>query len=65
MIKVNISILAEVTEEWENRFLDFFHQLRELQWVNELGEILVPDESFYEELFEIARQYDIRIILHS
>lgn len=65
MINVNVSVIMELTDEWQQQFDAFFKELRSVKWVNEQGQIQIPNENYMEELFSIARKYEMRIILHS
>ena len=65
MINVNISVIMEFTDEWQQQFDAFFKELRSVKWVNEQGQIQIPNENYMEELFSIARKHEMRIILHS
>ena len=65
MIKVNVSVMVEPTDEWLRNFNLFFNTLRQLNWVNSNGEIIVSSENNFEDIFSIARENDIRLIIHS
>lgn len=65
MIRVDVSVFMEPTTEWHSRFKDFMTELQQLKWTGGDGIIRVPNENHFEELFNIARKYDLRIILHS
>lgn len=65
MVRVDVSVFVEPTAEWHGRFESFITELQHLQWTGDNGIIQVPNENHFEELFNIARKYDLRIILHS
>lgn len=65
MIKVNVSVLMEFSEEWNQRFADFQKELRAAKLVNEQGEIYLPNYAYLDKIFEIARKHAIAVILHS
>ena len=66
MVKVDdIILMMEFTKEWQDEFNCFFNKLIALKWINEQGEIYVPDETYFEEIESIAREHNIRIIIHS
>ena len=48
MVKVDdIILMMEFTKEWQDEFNCFFNKLIALKWVNEQGEIYVPDETYF------------------
>ncbi len=57
--------MVEPTDEWLRNFNLFFNTLRQLNWVNSNGEIIVSSENNFEDIFSIARENDIRLIIHS
>lgn len=65
MIKVNISVMMEFSEDWKQRFADFQTELQTTKLVNEQGEIHIPSYADFDKIFDIARKYEIATILHS
>lgn len=65
MVRVDVSVFVEPTVEWRSNFENFMNELQHLKWMGGDGIIRVPNENHFEELFNIARKYDLRIILHS
>lgn len=65
MIKISVSVLMELSEDWKQRFADFQTELQSTRFVNERGEIHIPSYTYLDTIFEIARRYEIFIIFHS
>ena len=65
MMKVNVSVMMEFSEDWKRRFADFQKELQITKLVDEQGEIHLPSYAHLDKIFEIARKYEIATILHS
>lgn len=65
MIKVNVSVMMEFSENWKRRFADFQKELQTTKLVDEHGEIHLPSYAYLDKIFEIARKYEIATIIHS
>lgn len=65
MIKVNLSVMMEFSENWLQRFVDFQKELQATKLVNKQGEIHLPSYNHLDKIFEIARKHEIATIIHS
>lgn len=57
--------MMEFSEDWKQRFADFQEELQSRKLVNEQGDIYIPSYAYLDKIFEVARKYEIAVILHS
>lgn len=65
MIKVNVSVMMEFSENWKRRFAEFQKELQATKLVDEQGEIHLPNYAHLDKIYEIAQKYEIATIIHS
>lgn len=57
--------MMEFSGNWSQRLAEFQKELQATKFVDGQGEIHIPSYAHLDKIFEIARKYEITIILHS